>query len=234
MTVEILKNDIRLPEQNNLTWIFPVRLNGGKPIPWRVDSFDLNVWFKQELGRYPHRERGDKDEREDILQNWSQLEPRLRAEAEKEAQLGFRLGVDGMRTSPGEWSRAQSTPKEELPPLNDAQRSAAKSLGISEEAYARMILAEERTANELLTRTKMFAHFLAEKLHRMSSSATVENVVLRTLENRFDVTIKLNGDVIPLRVDEEVVSNLFESGSLEAERRISRILSATIGALMHR
>jgi hypothetical protein len=155
----------------------------------------------------------------------------LRLEAEKEAQLGMRLGVDGMRTNAGEWSRAQSIAREELPPLSDPQRAAAKSLGISEEAYARMIFAEERTGSGLLTKTEMFARLLVEKLRQLRSNATVETVVLRTLENRFDIAIRLNGDVIPLRVNEDVVNDLFESGSYAAERRLSRILNTTIGVL---
>jgi len=220
-----------MPGQDNLTWVFPVRLESGRTVSWKVDSFDLNIWFKQEVGRYPRRERGDKDEREDILQNWVRLEPRLRAEAEEEARLGVRLGIDGMRTNANEWRHAQSTPAEELPPLSDPQRAAAKSLGIPEEAYARTILAEERTARELLTKTEMLARLLAEKLRGISPSATIESVVLRTLEDRFDVVVRLNGKVVPLRVNEEVVDSLFEAGSLEADQRISRILDATVGVL---
>jgi hypothetical protein len=229
MTVEILKDGIKLPAQNNLAWTFPVRLDGRGPVPWSVDSFDLSVWFKEAVGRYPRRDRGDEDEKEDIRENWSQVEPRLRAEAEREARLPAMLGVDGTRTSADEWSQARSIPKEDLPPLSDPQRAAAKSLGVSEEAYARMVFASERTSKKLLTKTERLARFLAEKLRGAGSKATVEDVTLRTLENRFDVAIKLNGDVIPLRIDEDVVDDLFESGSAEADQRLARILSAMIG-----
>ncbi len=234
MTVEILKDRIRQPAQNNLTWIFSVRLNNGEPVDWKVDSFDLNMWFKEAVGRYPRHDRGDKDEKEDILENWSLVEPRLRKEAERETQLPARIGVDGMRTSVSEWSQARAAPIEELPPLSDAQRATAKSLGISEEAYSRMLFAGERTSNQLLAKTEMFARLLAEKLRGLNSKAAVESVILRTLENKFDVVVRLNGTVIPLRVNEDVVedvvNDLFESGSAEGEQRLSRILNATVGA----
>src|SRR5437016_990171 len=126
MTIEILKDAIRLPAQSKLTWVFPVRLDGRGPIDWNVDSLDLNLWFKEAVGRYPRSEEGDHEEKEDILENWSRFEPRLRAEAQKEAQLGMKVVIDGIQASASERSKAQLIPKEELPPLNGPQRAAAR------------------------------------------------------------------------------------------------------------
>jgi hypothetical protein len=230
MIVEILKNAIRLPAQNNLTWVFPVRLDDREPIDWNVDSFDLNLWFKEVVGRYPHNEKGDQEEREDILANWSRVEPRLRAEAEREAQLGMKIGVDGMQASASERSKAQLIPKEELPPLNGPQRTAARRLGYSEEEYARMLVAEQRTTRLLFAKIEMFARFLAKKLQHMDSRATIESVILKNLKNRFDVELKLDGNVIPVSINKDLVDDLFESGSVEAEQRLQRILEITVGA----
>lgn len=229
MSIEILKDAIRPPAQANLTWVFPVRLDGRGPIDWNVDSFDLNLWFKEAVGRYPRNEKGDQEEKEDILENWIRVEPRLRAEAEREAQLGVKISVDGMRASGSERSYVQLIPREELPPLSGPQRAVAKSLGASEEAYARMLLAEQRTARLLLARIEMFARLLVKKLQDLGSKATLESVVLRTLENKFDIEIKLHGNVIPLRINKDLVDELFESGSAEAEQRLSRILNTTVG-----
>lgn len=231
MTVDILKDFIKPPAHNNLTWVFPVRLSGKEPVEWKVDSFDLNMWFKEEVGRYPRRERGDRDEQEDILDNWSRIEPRLRQEIEKEARLPFKIAVDGTRTSPDEWSRAQAIVKEELPPLSEAQRATARSLGVAEEPYARMIFASEYTSKKLLAKAEMFGRLVAEKLEALGFQGKVESVVLRTLENRFDVGVRMNGKVIPLRIKEDLADDIFESGSADAEARLTRILSTTIGVL---
>jgi hypothetical protein len=229
MTVEILKEGIRTPAPNNLTWVFPVKLDGRSPIDWKVDDFDLSIWFKEAVGRYPRHEGGDQEEKEDILENWSRLEAKLRQQVEKQAQLPFELGVDIGRTGPEEWRRAQAMPKEELPPLSDAQRATAKRLGVSEESYARMIFGQELTAKSSLVRTEMLARLLSKKLCDLGSKATIEKVVWRTLDDKFDVAVKLNGDIIPLRIDEGLVDSLFDSGSADAEQRLARILSATVG-----
>lgn len=224
MTVEILREGIELPAQSNLTWIFKVRLDGRGPIVWKVDSFDLSMWFKDVIGRYPRHERGDKDELEDLKENWDQFEPRLRLEAEREARLGIRIGVDGMRTGTKEWSQAQAIPTSDLPPLSDPQRRAAQKMGIPEEDYARSFVAGEKTANWLLSKTQRLANLLQEYSKPVNSAAKLETIVLRTFEERFDVEFSVEGRVIPIRIRESVVDDLFEAGSAQAEQDLKRIL----------
>ena len=228
MAVEILKDEIKTPAQNNLTWIFPVRLNGREPIPWKVDSFDLNIWFKEAVGRFPRHERGDSDEKRDILENWSQIEPRLRMEAEKEAGLPFKIVVDGMRFSASGSDEARSIPKDELPPLSDPQRAAAKNMGVSEEAYARSLVAGERTWDLLLDKTRRLADFLQQRVTQLAKEAKLETVTLRTFEERFDVEIRLIDQVLPVRIRESVVDDLFEAGSEQAERSLNRVLELAL------
>jgi hypothetical protein len=227
MSIEVLK-DIQTPAQNNLTWIFKVRLNGGEPVEWKVDSFDLNTWFKEVLGRYPRHDRGDVDEKSDILENWLQVEPKLRAEAQKEASLGVRIGVDGLRFGAKESQEAYSIPREDLPPLTDAQRVVAEKLGISEEGYARSFVAGEKTANWLLEKTKRFVDLLRERVKEFHGDAQVESVILRTTERRLDVEIRLGSRIVPLRVKETLVDDLFESGSEQAEKNLGRVLELAL------
>jgi hypothetical protein len=227
-SVEILK-EVQPPAQSNLTWTFRVRLNGGEPVDWRVDSFDLGIWFKDAVGRYPRNERGDSEERADILENWPRVEPRLRAEAEKEVGLGVKIGVDGMRFGAKESQEAYSIPKEDLPPLTDGQREVARKLGISEEGYARSFVAGERTSEWLLEKTARFANLLQRKVAAIRPEAKVEAVFLRTTERRFDIVLKLCGREVPLRVSEDLVDDLFESGSRQAERGLERLLQLNVG-----
>ncbi len=228
IAVEILKDEIKLPAHNNLTWIFPVRVNGREEFPWKVDSFDLNIWFKEEIGRYPRHERGDKDEKDDILENWPRLEPRLRSEAEKEIGLPFRIAVDGMRFSARCLDEARSIPANELPPLSDPQREGAKSMGISEEEYARSLVAGERTWNLLLEKTERLANFLQERLALFANDAKLRSVILRTFDEKFDVEVLLHTQAVHLSVRESVVDDLFEAGSAEADSSLNRILELAL------
>src|SRR5262249_13402033 len=143
--------------------------------------------------------------------------------------MAMEISVQGWKASPSEWEAVRRLPKDQLPPLTEAQKEVARKLGVSEEDYARSALAGERTQNALLTKTETFAHLLEKKLRDMGSNATVENVVLQILDDRFEVLLRVNGKLLPLRIKEEIVDDLFESGSAEAEERLARILNATVG-----
>jgi len=139
------------------------------------------------------------------------------------------IAVDGWRASPGDWDSVRSIPKDELPALSEEQKKVAQKFGISEESYARSALTGERTQNTLLAKTEMFARLLEKKIRDLGFKASIESVVLRVLEDRFEVLLVINGSRLPLRISEEIVDDLFESGSAEAEEKLVRLLNSTVG-----
>ena len=128
----------------------------------------------------------------------------------------MQISVDGWKASPSDWSAVRGIPKDQLPSLTKEQKEVARKLGISEEDYARRALAGERTQAALLAKTETFARLLDKSIHEMGFSASVESVVLRIIEDRFDVLLDINGTKLPLRVNEAVADELLESGSAEA------------------
>jgi hypothetical protein len=143
----------------------------------------------------------------------------------------MQITVDGPRGSASAQDAVQRIPKDELPPLNEAERDTARQLGASEESYARMILAGERAKDELLVKTELFARLLQKKLGELGSKARIQNIVLRTLDEKFEVEIEVSGRLVPLRIRETLVDDLFEAGSADAEERLARILRTTLGLL---
>jgi hypothetical protein len=139
------------------------------------------------------------------------------------------ISVHGWRASAGDWEAVRKLPKDQLPALTVEQKEVARKLRVSEEDYARSALAGERTQNALLAKTEMFARLLEKKLRDLGSRASVESVVLQILDDRFEVLLRLNGSLVPLRIKEDVINDLFESGSAEAEERVARILNSTVG-----
>lgn len=230
MSIEILKDKIQLPAQNNLTWIFHARFDKGPEVPWQVFSFDLGIWFKEAVGRYPQYERGDNNTRQDILDNWDRVEPRLKQELEKQAELKMEISVDGGRTSTGMWDAVRNLPTNELPPLTVAQREAARKMRVSDEDYARSFLAAERTRDVLLSKTERLGRFLADQLHSLRLEAVIAGITLRTLERVFEVEVQASWGRVPIRIDETVVDDLFERGLAEGEERLKRILDVNLRA----
>src|SRR5271157_271723 len=227
MDMQILIDEAKLPAQNSETWVLPV-LDGGVRREWLVDGFDLALWFKEAMGRYPAHEKGDGDTRDDLKANWPQVEKRFYQELEKQVELGTTITVDGARISALEWERVRMLPAEELPPLTESQREIARKMKVPEQEYSRNFLAMERGRTRLLEKAERLARFLREQLKRLDSRAVVQRVALSTIEHGFEIDLVEEGIHIPVRIREEIVDDFFEGGSSDAEARIIRILETAV------
>ncbi len=141
------------------------------------------------------------------------------------------IAVDGWRAGAAERELARSLPPDQLPRLTDQQRSVAKKLGIPEEEYARSVVAGERNRDALLIKTERLARLIEQRIEGLGIGAHVNRVTLRTVQDRFDVEMQINGRVLPLRIEESVVDDYFENGSKEAEERLGHIFDRALVGL---
>ncbi len=139
------------------------------------------------------------------------------------------IAVDGWRASASDWDAVRNLPVEQLPPLTKEQQEVAKKLGISDADYRRSAFAGERSRETLLAKTERLARQLAKMLRGLHSDASIDSVTLRTFGERLDVSLRLGQQVVPIRISEELVDDLFEGGSEEAERRLVRVLESAVG-----
>jgi len=145
----------------------------------------------------------------------------------------MQIAVDGIRASVQDWEAVRDLPREQLPRLNDAQREVARKLGIPEDDYARSALAGQRTQESLLAKTERLARLLDQRVKALAQEATIHSVTLRTWDHKFDVDLELASRRCPLRIEENIVDDLFDSGSREAEERLGRILESVLPARAH-
>jgi hypothetical protein len=134
------------------------------------------------------------------------------------------IAVDGWRSGATDWDAVRNLPAEQLPQLSEEQRAVAKKLGISEQDYARSVVAGERSREALLVKTERLARLLEQRIAALGIGGRVNRVVLRTIQDRFDIEVQLDGRVLPLRIEESIVDDYFDSGSADAERRLAQIL----------
>jgi hypothetical protein len=134
------------------------------------------------------------------------------------------IAVDGWRSGATDWDAVRNLPAEQLPQLSEEQRAVAKKLGISEQDYARSLVAGERSREALLVKTERLARLLEQRIAALGIGGRVNRVVLRTIQDRFDIEVQLNGRVLPLRIEESIADDYFESGSADAEKRLAQIL----------
>jgi len=141
------------------------------------------------------------------------------------------IAVDGWRAGAAERELARNLPPEQLPRLTDEQRAVARKLGIPEEDYARSIVAGEKNRDTLLLKTERLARLLEQRIEGAGMGARVNRVTLRTIQDRFDVELQVNGRVLPIRIEEAVVDDYFDNGSKEAEERLGHILDRALVSL---
>jgi hypothetical protein len=141
------------------------------------------------------------------------------------------IAVDGWRAGAAERDAVRNLPVEQLPPLTDEQRSVARKLGIAEQDYARSLIAGERNREVLLSKTERLARLLEQRIATYGADARVNRVTLRTVQDRFDVEIQINGRVLVLRIDESLVDDYFDGGSAESEQRLAQILDRALVGL---
>ena len=141
------------------------------------------------------------------------------------------IAVDGWRSGIAEWQAVRGVPADQLPPLTEAQKQVARKLGIAEQDYARSALAGERTRDALLRKTERLARLIENRVGASGISASVTRVLLRTVEHRFDVELQINGRSLSLRVEETLVDDYFDGGSVQAEQSLDRILDRALASM---
>ncbi len=136
--------------------------------------------------------------------------------------------VEGWRAGASDWEAVRTLPPDQLPPLSAEQREVAHKLGVREEDYARSALAGQRTSQRLLEKTERLGRLLQQMMIAAGRAAAVQRVTLLTWEHRFEVVAEVEGRAVGFRIAEDVVDDLFEGGSADADRRLSRILEVAL------
>jgi hypothetical protein len=139
------------------------------------------------------------------------------------------VSVYGSRVFDEDWREAQHRPTNALPELTPAQRNTAKQLHVSEEDYARMFLAQQLSADRLVEKTAEFGNLLERSIQARGIDASVRSIKLDDLHQRYEVEVQANGTQVPLTIDGQLVQDLLERGSAEAEASISRIIDLSLG-----
>jgi hypothetical protein len=137
--------------------------------------------------------------------------------------------IDGWRAGGEERKEARSVPASQLPPLSEEQKKVAKKMGIPEEEYARSAYAGRRNQDRLIEKTKKFAGFLQRKLEERKD-VEVKGIRLDVLSHRYEVLVSAGEKASSFFVNEELIDDLFQSGSESLERNLERILDYALPA----
>ena len=134
------------------------------------------------------------------------------------------IRVDGNRSSAENWMRAQNASIRELPILSPEQKTVANKLGLCDEDYARSAFAGDLERENLKKKAQQAARLIGQLASRKVPGIRVESVWLKTFDRKFRFDLEFNGSDALIFVSEDLIDELFESGSRLAEEQLLRIV----------
>lgn len=145
----------------------------------------------------------------------------------KHAKPGFEIDLPDFSVNIEEWRKAQTAPSSELPELSSAQKEVARKLGITENAYARSVLAGEFGYERMFSRAKAFGECVARILEDQGSGS-VDAVKLDPREHWL-VRLKQPEGVV-IVVPRDLVDDLLDSGSTSYVERLKHLIVERLSA----
>jgi hypothetical protein len=134
--------------------------------------------------------------------------------------------IDGNRSTNESWLVAHRVSEQELPAITPEEETVAGKLSISTDDYRRSKYAAELTKRELESRALKIGQIVENWLRNRNISAEVESVWLKTFDGKFRIDVKVAGKIEYLHISEDLVDDIFDSGSREAQQSLDRLLAA--------
>jgi hypothetical protein len=141
----------------------------------------------------------------------------------------FRVELSDYSVSVDEWTRAQNAPKSELPELNEAQKAVAGKFGISEEQYARSVLAGRYGMRRLRTRAVRLGEEVEKILHDVSAESRVTRVVADMARERWVIVLRTPTRQIGIPVSREIGDDFLDFPTREATEDLKASVRSGLG-----
>lgn len=140
----------------------------------------------------------------------------------------FEISVSDHTTSVVEWDRAQLAPRSELPRLTAEQRAVARKFGISEEEYARSVLAGLYGDERMRARARRLGEEVQRMLGRLGDGHYwVKAVIAELLRGRWVVCVRARGNDVNVAIPRELADDVLDSYTTDDLRKLQeKLLSA--------
>jgi len=140
---------------------------------------------------------------------------------------GFEVYIPDYSSSVAEWRRAQHAPPSELPELTAEQKEVARKFGITEEEYARNVLAGQYGRQRVRQRAQALGEAVQEVLNHLGRMYRVIAVSRDMDHPGWVVRIETQKEDVDVFVSQELADDLFDSSSGgEKERLRRRVVSS--------
>jgi hypothetical protein len=139
----------------------------------------------------------------------------------------FEIIVSDHTTSVEEWDRAQRAPRSELPKLDGEQKDMAKKFGISEEEYARSVLAGLYGDERMKSRARRLGQVIQRMLGGLGKGPyRVTAVVAEMFKGRWVVSLRGDDTRVNVAIPRELADDVLDSYTTDDITELKRKLVA--------
>jgi hypothetical protein len=139
------------------------------------------------------------------------------------------IRVDGNRSTSESWLESHRISLQELPSITEDEQRVAEKLAISFDDYRRSKYAADLTKKQLEMRALRVGQLVEGWLRKHNFSAETNGVWLKTLDGKYRIDVDIDGSAQSVFIAEEVMDEILDSGSQEAQQSFDRILTANFG-----
>lgn len=141
----------------------------------------------------------------------------------------FEIIVTDHGTSVEEWDRAQKAPRSKLPKLSAEQRDTAKKFGISEEDYARSVLAGLYGDERMKSRARRLGQVVQRVVGMLGRGPyRVKAVVAEMFKDRWVVSLRGDDTQVNVAIPRELADDVLDSYTTDDVAELKRKLVASL------
>lgn len=139
----------------------------------------------------------------------------------------FGVYVNNYVCTPDEWHRALSSPLDELPPLDEWQKTRAKSFGVSEEDYCRGVLARQLAEQRMRERGQALGRQVQVVLRSLGEGYRLNAVLAELNKEGWTIRIETPERFVDLLIEPAEAGDFIDSLDSGTQAKLrARVLSA--------
>jgi len=141
----------------------------------------------------------------------------------------FAVFVSGVTGSVEDWQKAMKAPKSELPKLNEEQKEVARKMAISEEEYARGVLAGQYGENRQRERGEGLGRRVEELLEGLGEPYRLIALIREVGKMRWVARINTPNEPKNIAIGVELADDIIDSATVQDLERLRILLLESLG-----
>jgi hypothetical protein len=136
----------------------------------------------------------------------------------------FEVVISDYTASIEEWHRAHEAPGSKLSELSPDQKDVAHLLGVTEEAYARSILAGSYGQERMQNRARALGQLLNSMAHDILAGSAVDSVIADMFRGIWLVGLRTAGGGTTITVPRELADDALDSGQESEHDKLASLV----------